>query len=432
MEDREIDLPGIERDVQQRWQASGTSEASENSTRPPFYSFAMFPYPSGRLHMGHVRNFTLGDVIARFQRLKGRNVLHPTGWDASVLPAENAAISDGVAAATWTRNNVDHMRPQMKRLGFCFDWSRELARCDPGYYHWEQWFFNRMVKRGLTYKKAAWVNWDPVDETALANEQVIDGKSTNLLAIGMVLKDGVRMSIFAGDAADPEQFIDSYGADAVRMAIMFAAPPEQSFEWSDHGVGSASRWLKRLWGTVADHLAAGEVPSIDKQDLTPAQRDLRRMMHRTLLRAGDDYGRRFAFNTAVSATMTLVNEIQKFGDYSPGGRAVAREALEIAVLVLSPIVPHTSHLLWGMLGNGNLEDAGWPEVDESALASSSLELAVQVDGRLRGRIEAHRGISREEAQGLAARVDNVRKHLAGKKVRKVIYVPDRLINFVVS
>ena len=164
-----------EQEVREYWRKNATFEVSENSARPKFYCLTMFPYPSGQLHMGHVRTYTLGDVIGRFQRLQGKNVLEPMGWDAFGLPAENAAIKNKGPAAKWTLKNIDHMRDQFRSLGYAYDWSRELMTCDPEYYRWEQWFFTQMFKKGLVYKKAAWVNWDPVDQTVLANEQVIDG-----------------------------------------------------------------------------------------------------------------------------------------------------------------------------------------------------------------------------------------------------------------
>ena len=136
----------------------------------------MFPYPSGRLHMGHVRNYTIGDVLSRYMRMQGYNVLQPMGWDAFGLPAENAAIANGVPPAQWTRQNIAYMRTQMQALGFAIDWEREFATCDPGYYHWNQWLFLRMLEQGIAYRKTGVVNWDPVDQTVLANEQVIDGR----------------------------------------------------------------------------------------------------------------------------------------------------------------------------------------------------------------------------------------------------------------
>ncbi len=165
----------IEQDVQAAWEASGVFNVSESSTQEKYYCLSMFPYPSGKLHMGHVRNYTIGDVISRYQRMLGKNVLQPMGWDAFGLPAENAAMQHGVHPADWTYENIDYMRDQLKRLGFGYDWNRELATCDPEYYKWEQWFFLKLLAKGLVYKKTAPVNWCPHDMTVLANEQVIDG-----------------------------------------------------------------------------------------------------------------------------------------------------------------------------------------------------------------------------------------------------------------
>jgi len=173
---KEYDPNVIESSVQDMWEARATFCASEDKTREKFYCLAMFPYPSGRLHMGHVRNYTIGDVISRYQKMQGKNVLQPMGWDAFGLPAENAAMKNLVPPASWTYDNIDYMRDQLKRLGFGYDWGRELATCRPEYYRWEQWLFTRLFKKGLAYKKTAAVNWCPHDKTVLANEQVIEGK----------------------------------------------------------------------------------------------------------------------------------------------------------------------------------------------------------------------------------------------------------------
>ena len=166
----------VEKDAQEYWDKHQTFKAVEDPRREKFYCLSMFPYPSGKLHMGHVRNYTIGDVLARFMRMQGRNVLQPMGWDAFGLPAENAAIANNVPPAKWTYDNIAYMKQQLKSLGFAIDWGRELATCKPDYYRWNQWLFLRMLEKGIAYKKTGVVNWDPVDRTVLANEQVIDGR----------------------------------------------------------------------------------------------------------------------------------------------------------------------------------------------------------------------------------------------------------------
>ena len=815
----EIYKPGsIEARAQQYWEQQQTFRVSEDPEREKYYCLSMFPYPSGRLHMGHVRNYTIGDVISRYQRMQGKNVLQPMGWDAFGLPAENAAIQNRVPPAQWTRENIDYMRKQLRQLGFGYDWEREVATCDPGYYRWEQWFFTRLFEKGVVYKKTALVNWDPVDNTVLANEQVIDGRGwrsgalverreipqwflkitdyadellndidtldgwpeqvrtmqrnwigrsegiemqfgiagrddglsiyttrpdtlmgvtyvavapehplaaeaavgntaladfieacrvsgvseaelatqekkgidtglkavhpvsgeqvpvwaanfvlmeygsgavmsvpahdqrdyefarandiairqviypvndrqvadlenaafvekgilknsgefdgltsaqafaaigdwleeagkgsrqvnyrlrdwgvsrqrywgcpipiincaacgavpvpeadlpvilptdvnvdasgsplkkmaafietscpqcggraeretdtfdtffesswyyarytcadqtggmldaranywmpvdqyvggiehavlhllyarffnklmrdegllvadepfTCLLTQGMVLKDGSKMSKSKGNTVDPQGLIDRYGADTVRLFTMFAAPPEQSLEWSDSGVEGASRFLKRLWKLVYRHVDAGSAPDLMVAELDAAQKALRHSVHGTLAKVSDDVGRRYTFNTAIAANMELMNTLSRFDDDSGQGRAVMQEALDAIVLMLSPIVPHISHALWYALGHQQaVVDCEWPAVDETALVQASIELVVQVNGKVRGRINVAPDASQDVIKAVVMDEENVQKHIADKPVRKIIVVPGKLVNVVI-
>jgi leucyl-tRNA synthetase len=254
-----------------------------------------------------------------------------------------------------------------------------------------------------------------------------------LLMLGMVLKDGRKMSKSAGDAGNPQHLLDKYGADAVRTAMMFAAPPDQSFEWSEAGVEGQGRFCRRLWSLVHDHVAEGPVPALDPSVLGADAQALRRKAHETLKRADDDYGRRIQFNTVVSAVHELINAASRVQVAGDQDRAAVREALTIAVAVLSPIAPHVTQALWTALGGrGLLVEAGWPAVDESALVQDRLELVVQVNGKVRGRVEVTADADEQTAQVAALAEENVARFVEGKKIRKVILVPGKLLNIVVG
>lgn len=809
----------IEEEAQAYWQNHQTFKAVEDKTKEKYYCLSMFPYPSGKLHVGHLRNYALGDTIARYQRMQGKNVLQPIGWDAFGLPAENAAIKNNVPPAEWTYQNIKYMRSQLKQLGFAYDWDREIATCTPDYYRWEQLFFIQLYKKGLAYKKNAIVNWDPVDQTVLANEQVINGcgwrsgakierreipqwflkitqyadellndldqldgwpeqvrlmqrnwigraegarirfpmsttsdvsievfttrpdtlmgvtylaiaadhpiaisaaygnkelhafleecrntkvaeasmatldkkgiatgldvfhpitndtipvwianyvlmeygsgavmgvpghderdhefaqkyhlpmkqvirpvnndiqniqtkaltepgilinsgpltglpskeacdevihllqskhlgekyihwrlrdwgvsrqrywgapipmincsecgtipvpeadlpvilpeqvtfdevgsplkkmpefyKTTcpncglsaeretdtfdtffesswyyarfacpdqanhmfddrvhywlpvdqyiggiehailhllyarffhkalrdlglvsgdepfkHLLAQGMVLKDGAKMSKSMGNTVDPSILVEKYGADTARLFLMFAAPPENSLEWSDSGVEGAHRFLKRIWQLVFQHIHDAKLPKKQPDATTANQSTLRRLCHQTIQKVTDDMGRRFTFNTAIAAMMELMNEISRFEVNTLTDEQIRQEVLESIVLMLSPITPHICHALWQELGNKRaIVDERWPIVDQTALIRDTIDMVIQVNGKVRAQITVPLSIEKTELEQLALGHENIQRHITDKPINKIIIVPKKLINIVVA
>jgi leucyl-tRNA synthetase len=317
------------------------------------------------------------------------------------------------------------------------------------------WYFARYAcpdsDKAMLDERAAY--WTPVDQytggvehailhllysrffqRVMRDEGLTDASEpfTNLLTQGMVLKDGAKMSKNKGNVVDPQELISKFGADTVRLFMMFAAPPEQSLEWSDDGVQGSYRFLKRFWHAVMEHVDAGPVGALDKSALTADQKALRLKTHQTIGKIGDDLGRRNSFNTAVAAAMELLNAVNRFEDDSEQGRAVEHEALEAVVLMLSPMTPHISHALWHALGHETaLVDRPWPDVDESALELDTIELVVQVNGKLRGRVTVPADAARDAIEELALADENVQRFVDGKEIRKVIVVPGRLVNVVV-
>ncbi len=263
---------------------------------------------------------------------------------------------------------------------------------------------------------------------------VSDEPFSHLLTQGMVLKDGTKMSKSKGNTVDPQGLIDEYGADTVRLFTMFAAPPEQSLEWSDSGVDGASRFLKRLYRLIYTHVSNNEaVNALDKSSLSDEQKNLRLKLHQTIEKVGDDIGRRYTFNTAIAAVMELSNELSRFTDDSENGRALVQEALDAMVLMLSPIVPHFCHAMWQELGHDTVViNERWPQADKDALVQDSIELMVQVNGKLRGKIKVPADADKESIESLALQESHVQTHIEGKTVRKIIVVPGRLVNIVAN
>ena len=242
-----------------------------------------------------------------------------------------------------------------------------------------------------------------------------------------------KMSKSKNNGVDPQGLINRYGADTVRLYTMFAAPPEQSLEWSDAGVEGAHRFLKRLWKLSVTHLQTGDVPELNKDELTEAQQKLRLKIHATISKVNDDIGRRYTFNTAIAAIMELSNALSQAKDDSDNGRAIMREGLETSILLLSPIVPHITDTLWHEFGYTEPAiNAAWPEVDDSALVQNELQLIVQVNGKLRAKITVATDADNKQIEETAISDQNVQKFIADKEIRKVIVVPGRLVNIVIS
>ena len=262
-----------------------------------------------------------------------------------------------------------------------------------------------------------------------------DEPFTNLLCQGMVLKDGAKMSKSKGNTVDPQGLIEKYGADTVRLFVLFAAPPEQSLEWSDQGVQGAHRFINRIWKIVNRYLEADHITDFNFEDLNKDQKQLRNKTHKTLVKVKDDYLRRHSFNTAIAAIMELSNAIPtKYLEESASKkeRAIAAEAIEAILLMLSPITPHLcQHLWWELYPGDSIVDKEWPEADGSLLEEDSIRIAIQINGKLRSEIEIEKNMVSEEIEKIALNDLKILKHLENAEVKKVIYVPGKIVNIVI-
>ena len=247
----QYDASAIEAKWQARWNDGDCFAAETGSEKPKYYVLEMFPYPSGRIHMGHVRNYALGDVVARYRRARGFNVLHPMGWDAFGLPAENAAMERGVHPGHWTTENIAAMRTQLRGMGLSYDWDRELATCTPDYYRHEQRMFLKFLERGLAYRKESWVNWDPVENTVLANEQVVDGRGWRSGAVverRRLSQWFLKITDFADELLAAIETLDRW-PDRVRLMQQ---------NWIGRSEGARVRFDLTAWSSLADSKSAAE------------------------------------------------------------------------------------------------------------------------------------------------------------------------------
>ncbi|MEM7055038.1 MAG: class I tRNA ligase family protein, partial [Pseudomonadota bacterium] len=302
--------------------------------------------------------------------------------------------------------------------------------------------FRNLLTQGMVLAET-WYREDEAGRKQWFNPSRVDVQHDEQGGIshGVLLDDDQRVE-FGGiekmaksknNGVNPSEYVDQYGADTVRLFSMFAAPPEQSLEWSDAGVEGAWRFLKRLWSQVHEHLESGEPGPLRVDDLSCDARDMRRKVHDTVAKVSDDMGRRYTFNTAIAAVMECSNYLARFKPADASERAVAREGWQALVRLIAPVTPHISQALWQKLGHGeDILDAGWPKVDEAAREQDEITIVVQVNGKLRARIQAAPGAAREAVQVIALSEENVRRFIADQTVRKVIVVPDKLVNIVVS
>ncbi|MCG8533580.1 MAG: leucine--tRNA ligase, partial [Pseudomonadales bacterium] len=350
------------------------------------------------------------------------------------IPNDDSQMLDPEKANYWLPVNqyiggIEHAILHLLYSRFFHKLMRDfgLVECDEPY---ERLLCQGMVLADCFYREdeKGGQHWFSPTEVTQNAENAFVLKSDNQ----PVLHDGMsKMSKSKNNGIDPQVIIDQHGADTVRLFMMFAAPPEQSLEWSDSGVEGANKFLRKIWRMVVSHMENGTAPALDITALNEQQKDLRRKLHETIAKVGDDYERRLTFNTAIAAVMELSNHMAKLDHDGNQSQAVMQEAIEACVLMLAPITPHICHRLWQRLGNTDpVIDAPWPKVDESALVRDTIEMVVQVNGKVRAKLEVAADASKEDIEQLALANENVQKFTEGKNIAKVIVVPGKLVSVV--
>ena len=401
------------KDIEAKWQAHWESHATfrmpakVDTSKPKYYVLDMFPYPSGEgLHVGHPEGYTASDIVARYKRMRGFNVLHPMGWDAFGLPAEQYAVRTGTHPRITTARNVQRFRAQLKSLGFSYDWQREVNTTDPNYYKWTQWIVKQLFERGLAYQSELPVWWCSELGTTLANEEVIDGKSEvgGFPCVRRPLRQWVlKITQYADELLK--------GLDALDWPT---STKEMQRNWIGRSEGAEIDFLVDAGGAGAD----GQ-PGVTLRVFTTRPDTL--------------FGATYMVLAPEHELVTPISTLMEFTNVAYKWDGMPRAAAEAFVLLLAPLAPHISEELWQRLGhNQSLAYRAWPLADPAYLKTDVLEIPVQVNGKLRGKIQVPAEAAEAEVIAIAKADENVGRHLAGQSVKRALYVRGRIVNFVVG
>jgi leucyl-tRNA synthetase len=442
------------------WDERGIFATPNKERRRKYYVLEMFPYPSGRVHIGHVRNYTMGDVVARVKRAKGFSVPHAMGWDAFGMPAENAAMERKVHPKEWTYADIAAMKAQLKSMGLSLDWRREVATCGPAYYKHQQKMFLDFLRAGLVERNTLPedVRFDrpdnPLDHhptwkhvvcpqcgnTNARRETDGDARRAVLIATGEEVEIGPieKMSKSKRNTVDPDDIIGEYGADVARWFMLSDSPPERDVQWTERGVQGAARFVQRLWRLVNE---AGEIgrsaPATRPAQFSSAAAALRKAAHKALAAVGDDV-EKLHFNVCVAHIYEFANALTAaIGDIeaqeiAPDLRWAMREAADILVQLFAPMMPHLAEESWAALGHDTflVAQAPWPAVERELLVEDTITLPVQINGKKRAEVTVPRDAGDAEIEAAVLALDAVQKALDGKTPKKVIIVPKRIVNVV--